>query len=289
MHGRPAAQPQRHVREVGAQGGGIAPIAEQLPQPELLVVIEAALGAAVEQRDQVEAGVADPRALAVDDAGDAIALGQHVQVVEVEVRDAGDRQGGGIGGLPDRDHAVEQGRAGRRVPPQRSVQAVAVGAADERPAKERAPRITVAPLLLLKPDAVQRRLIGTLIERFERKGLRLAGLKFLQADRALAEKHYAVHKGKPFYESLLTFLTSGPTVALVWEGREAVAVGRNLMGVTDGAKAIPGTVRGDYAISVQNNLVHGSDSPENAAIEVALWFKKEELVGWTTTDANWVG
>jgi nucleoside-diphosphate kinase len=144
-------------------------------------------------------------------------------------------------------------------------------------------------LLLLKPDAVQRRLIGTLIERFERKGLRLAGLKFLQADRALAEKHYAVHKGKPFYESLLAFLTSGPTVAMVWEGREAVAVCRNLIGATDGVKAAPGTIRGDFALTVQNNLIHGSDSPENAAAEVALWFGPKELVSYSVADANWIG
>ena len=144
-------------------------------------------------------------------------------------------------------------------------------------------------LILLKPDAVQRRLVGDITLRFERKGLRLAGLKLLHPTRELAEKHYAVHKVKPFYEALLGFLTSGPTVAMVWEGREAVAVCRNLMGVTDGAKAIPGTVRGDYAISVQNNLVHGSDSPENAATEIALWFGKDELVSWATTDANWVG
>jgi nucleoside-diphosphate kinase len=144
-------------------------------------------------------------------------------------------------------------------------------------------------LILLKPDAVQRRLVGQITARFEAKGLRLVGLKLLGCTKELAEKHYAVHKGKPFYDSLLSFLTSGPTVAMVWEGREAVAVCRNLMGVTDGAKAIPGTVRGDFAISVQNNLVHGSDSPENAATEIALWFTKEELVGWTTTDANWVG
>lgn len=144
-------------------------------------------------------------------------------------------------------------------------------------------------LILLKPDAVQRRLVGEITGRFERKGLRLAGLKLVQASRELAEKHYAVHKGKSFYESLLGFLTSGPTVAMVWEGREAVAVGRNLMGVTDGAKAPPGTVRGDFALSVQNNLVHGSDSPENAATEIALWFKPDELVGYTPTDANWIG
>ena len=144
-------------------------------------------------------------------------------------------------------------------------------------------------LILLKPDAVQRRLVGEITARFERKGLRLAGLKLVHATRELAEKHYAVHKGKPFYESLLTFLTSGPTVALVWEGREAVAVGRNLMGVTDGAKSPPGTIRGDFALSVQNNLVHGSDSAENAEIEIALWFKSDELVSFAATDANWIG
>ena len=144
-------------------------------------------------------------------------------------------------------------------------------------------------LILLKPDAVQRRLVGELLTRFERKGLRLAGLKLVQSSRELAEKHYAVHKGKPFYESLLAFLTSGPTVAVVLEGREAVAVGRSLMGLTDGAKAPPGTIRGDYAISVQNNLVHGSDSPENAATEIALWFKPEELTKYAPVDAAWVG
>ncbi len=144
-------------------------------------------------------------------------------------------------------------------------------------------------LILFKPDAVQRRLVGELLSRFERKGLRLAGLKLVHSTRELAEKHYAVHKGKPFYESLLTFLTSGPTVAVVLEGREAVAVGRSLMGLTDGAKAVPGTIRGDYAISVQNNLVHGSDSPENAATEIALWFAPNELTKFAPVDAAWVG
>src|SRR6516162_4715726 len=144
-------------------------------------------------------------------------------------------------------------------------------------------------LILLKPDAVQRRLVGTLIQRFEQKGLRLVGMKLLQASRDLAEKHYAVHKGKPFYDSLLGFLTSGPTVAMVWEGREAVAVARTLMGVTDGTKAPPATIRGDFALSVQNNLVHGSDSPENAALEIALWFTPQELVQFQTCDAAWVG
>src|SRR5947207_2088455 len=143
-------------------------------------------------------------------------------------------------------------------------------------------------LILLKPDAVQRRLVGELIQRFERKGLRLVGLKLVQAGRDLGERHYAVHKGKSFYESLLKFLVSGPTVALVWEGREAVQVARTLMGPTDGTKAAPATIRGDFAISVQNNLVHGSDSVENAAQEIELWFKPEELVGYAMVDAVWV-
>jgi nucleoside-diphosphate kinase len=144
-------------------------------------------------------------------------------------------------------------------------------------------------LILLKPDCVQRRLVGEVLGRFERKGLRLLALKLVTPSRALAEKHYAVHQGKPFYESLLQFLTSGPTVALVLEGREAVLVARTLMGVTDGTKAAPATIRGDFALSVQNNLVHGSDSPENAAQEISLWFQPGELVDYTPTDASWVG
>jgi len=143
-------------------------------------------------------------------------------------------------------------------------------------------------LILLKPDCVQRRLVGTVIHRFEQKGLRLVSLKLVHASRDLAEKHYAVHKGKPFYESLLGFLNSGPTVAMVWEGREAVTVARTLMGPTDGTKAPPATIRGDFAISVQNNLVHGSDSPENAATEIALWFRPDELVSYQPTDMAWV-
>src|SRR5688572_4945832 len=144
-------------------------------------------------------------------------------------------------------------------------------------------------LILLKPDCVQRRLVGAVLGRFEQKGLRLVALKLVQASRQLAEQHYAVHKGKPFYDSLLDFLTSGPTVALVLEGREAVTVARTLMGATDGTKAPPATIRGDYALSVQNNLVHGSDSPENAALEIKLWFGPDELVSYTATDAAWIG
>jgi len=144
-------------------------------------------------------------------------------------------------------------------------------------------------LILLKPDAVQRRLIGAITQRFEQKGLKLVGLKLVHADKALAEKHYAVHKGKGFYDSLLQFITSGPTVAMVWEGSGAVGVARNLIGPTDGAQAPPGSIRGDFALIKQNNLVHGSDSPQNAEAEIALWFRKEELLSYTGADAQWIG
>jgi len=143
-------------------------------------------------------------------------------------------------------------------------------------------------LVLLKPDCVQRRLVGAILQRFEQKGLRLAAMKLVQPSRQLAERHYAVHKGKPFYDSLLTFLTAGPTVAVVLEGREAVQVVRDMMGKTDGAKSPPGTIRGDFGISVQNNLIHGSDSPDNANLEIGLWFKAEELVAYQPVDSAWV-
>jgi nucleoside-diphosphate kinase len=143
-------------------------------------------------------------------------------------------------------------------------------------------------LILLKPDAVQRHLIGEILSRFERKGLKIVGLKLVQVSQQTAEQHYAVHKERAFYGSLISFLTSGPTVALVLEGREAVAAARNLIGATDGVKATTGSIRGDYAISIQNNLVHGSDSVENAQSEIALWFKPDELVSWTPVNSAWV-
>jgi nucleoside-diphosphate kinase len=143
-------------------------------------------------------------------------------------------------------------------------------------------------LILLKPDCVHRRLVGAVLGRFEQKGLRLVALKLVQASRQLAEKHYEVHKEQPFYPSLLAFLTSGPTVALVLEGPEAVKVARTLIGVTNSVEAAPGTIRGDYGISKQNNLIHGSDSPENARDEIALWFKPEELADYALVDTAWV-
>ena len=144
-------------------------------------------------------------------------------------------------------------------------------------------------LILLKPDAIQRRLVGAITQRFEQKGLRIVAMKMLRPETALAEKHYAIHRGKPFYDSLLQFLTSGPTVAMCLEGREAVAVVRGMMGATDGAKSPPGTIRGDYGITVQNNLIHGSDSPENAKTEIELWFRPEELLDYQMSDAAWIG
>src|SRR5262245_22552505 len=143
-------------------------------------------------------------------------------------------------------------------------------------------------LILLKPDCVHRRLVGAVLRRFEHKGLRLVAMKLVQASRPLAEKHYEVHKERPFYPSLLSFLTSGPTVALVLEGPEAVKVARNLIGATNGIEAAPGTIRGDHGISKQNNLIHGSDSPENAKAEIALWFRPDELVSYTLVDNAWV-
>jgi nucleoside-diphosphate kinase len=143
-------------------------------------------------------------------------------------------------------------------------------------------------LVLLKPDCVQRRLVGAIIQRFEQKGLCLVGLKILQASKELAEAHYAVHKNRHFYKPLLKFIMSGPLVAIVLEGPEAVSVVRNMMGPTDGTKAAPSTVRGDYALNVQNNLIHGSDAPENAEVEIKIWFRHEELVAYHAADEPWV-
>src|SRR5881227_3716948 len=127
-------------------------------------------------------------------------------------------------------------------------------------------------LILVKPDAFARNLTGEIIARFERKGLRLAALNHMTMTRELAARHYAEHEGKPFYEELVTFITSGPLVAMVLEGESAVDAARQVIGATDPLQASPGSIRGDYAISVGQNMVHGSDSDESAAREVALFF-----------------
>jgi nucleoside-diphosphate kinase len=143
-------------------------------------------------------------------------------------------------------------------------------------------------LVLIKPDAVNRRLVGAILARFERKGLQLVGLKLMQITEALARRHYAPHEGKPFYEPLIRFVTSGPTVALVLEGKQAIEVVRGMIGATFGPDAAAGTIRGDYGISNRFNLVHASDSPESAATETELFFSPEELVDWRPADIEQV-
>ena len=143
-------------------------------------------------------------------------------------------------------------------------------------------------LIIFKPDAVQRRLVGEILARFESKGLRVAALKLLQVDRSLGEKHYAEHQGKPFFEGLIGFITGGPVVVGALEGNEAVTVVRTMLGATNGTAAAPGTIRGDYSISKQNNLIHGSDSPESAAREIALWFQPGEVVDYAVAGSQWV-
>ena len=143
-------------------------------------------------------------------------------------------------------------------------------------------------LILFKPDAVQRRLCGKLLTRLEDKGLKIVGLKMLQVTKELSAKHYAEHVSKPFYPLLESFITSGPVVALVAEGPKAVQVVRGMMGPTNGADAPLGTIRGDFGVSRQMNLMHGSDSPEAAEKEIAVYFKPEELLSYESTLAGWV-
>jgi nucleoside-diphosphate kinase len=143
-------------------------------------------------------------------------------------------------------------------------------------------------LIILKPDAVQRGLCGEIITRFERKGLQLVGMKAMRIPQQTAETHYAPHKGKPFYEGLVKFMTSSPVVVLALQGKDAITIARKMMGATFGSKAEPGTIRGDYGVSNSFNLIHGSDSPEAATKELGLFFKPDELVEWTPTVQSWV-
>lgn len=148
-------------------------------------------------------------------------------------------------------------------------------------------------LVLVKPDGVQRGLIGAIISRFEQRGLKLEGLRLLQMSPELAAEHYAVHKGRPFYDSLIAYITSGPVVAMVWAGDNAIAAARASMGATNPVEAGPGTIRGDYGMAIGRNLVHGSDSPENAAKEVALFFPGESadqpaLTSWDRGSDGWI-
>lgn len=143
-------------------------------------------------------------------------------------------------------------------------------------------------LVLVKPDGVQRGLVGEIITRLERRGLKLLGMKFMQVSRELASTHYEAHVGKPFYEGLVGYITSSPIVAMVWEGKDAIQVVRTTMGATNAAAAAPGTIRGDFAVEIGRNLVHGSDGPESAAREVSLFFKADEIVDWSRETDRWI-
>ena len=147
---------------------------------------------------------------------------------------------------------------------------------------------TERTFVIIKPDAVQRRLVGELYSRFERKGLKTVGLKMLQVTKELAQKHYEEHLERPFYPLLEEFITAAPVVALAVEGPEAISVMRGMMGTTNGRESAPGTIRGDYGVSRQMNLIHGSDGPEAAARELGIYFKPEELLDYEPTLGEWV-
>lgn len=142
--------------------------------------------------------------------------------------------------------------------------------------------------VMVKPDGVQRGLVGEIIMRLERRGLKLVAGKFMQVSRELAETHYAVHKGKPFYDGLVQYITSAPVMAMVWEGPNAIQAVRQTMGATRPTEAAPGTVRHDFALEVGRNLTHASDGPETANAEIALWFDPGELVAWDRSNDPWV-
>jgi len=143
-------------------------------------------------------------------------------------------------------------------------------------------------LIIVKPDGVQRGLIGPIITRLEQRGLRIVAMKMLQMDNALARRHYAIHEGKPFFEPLLAYITSAPVVLMVIEGEGVVQMVRQTVGATDPAKAAPGTIRGDYGVTIGRNLIHASDSPENGVQEVALFFSEDELLSYRRDMDRWI-
>lgn len=142
--------------------------------------------------------------------------------------------------------------------------------------------------IMIKPDGVQRGLIGEIIRRFESKGFTMVGMKLMGVSRDLAEKHYAVHQDKPFFGSLVEFITSGPVVAMVWQGDNVIASARTLIGATKPSEAAPGTIRGDYGLTIGRNLIHGSDASETAQQEIALWFTDAELATWESALQGWI-
>jgi nucleoside-diphosphate kinase len=142
--------------------------------------------------------------------------------------------------------------------------------------------------LAIKPDGVQRGLVGEIIRRFETKGFKLVGLKFMNVSKELAEQHYGVHKERPFFPGLVEFITSGPVVAMVWEGDGVIAGARKVIGATNPLNAEPGTIRGDLGANIGRNIIHGSDAPETAQFEIGLWFTDAELVNWTPSVMPWI-
>ena len=142
--------------------------------------------------------------------------------------------------------------------------------------------------IAIKPDGVQRGLVGEIIGRFEAKGFTLVGLKLIIASQELAERHYDIHKERPFFKDLVSFITSGPLVAMVWEGDGVVASGRRIIGATNPLTAEPGTIRGDFAVSIGRNIIHGSDAIETAQREISLWFTDAELANWESTMKPWL-
>jgi len=143
-------------------------------------------------------------------------------------------------------------------------------------------------LVIIKPDGMHRGLVGDILARLERRGLRLAALKLMRVSRELAERHYAIHKGKSFYEPLVDYITSDPVIVMALEGNKAIEAVRQTVGATNPTAAAPGTIRADFAIEIGRNLIHASDGPETAAFELALWFKPEELVDWKRDGERWV-
>ena len=142
--------------------------------------------------------------------------------------------------------------------------------------------------LAIKPDGVQRALVGEIIQRFEAKGFTLVGLKFMKVSQQLAQQHYDVHRDKPFFSGLVEFITSGPVVAMVWEGDGVVAAARKMIGATNPLTAEPGTIRGDFGVNIGRNIIHGSDAIDTAQREVSLWFKEEELASWEPSLTSWI-
>lgn len=142
--------------------------------------------------------------------------------------------------------------------------------------------------LMVKPDGVQRNLVGEIVSRFEDKGFQLVGGKLMQISQELAEQHYGEHKERPFFGELVDFITSGPVFAMVWEGENVISTARLMMGATNPKESAPGTIRGDFAVTVSKNIIHGSDSPESASREINLFFKEEELVTYDKSVNNWI-